>query len=193
MAGRLPIGGRFACMGLYKFSDPMRGKNGRVASTGERYNAMAHKKLKIDKALIRTITRLAKTGATNADISKALGIAERTLYRLLEAEPGLSDALKTAKLRTDLSVENSLLKRALGGKETTISTKTLANGDVVETITVKDVAPDVAACIRWLSLRLPDKWREKPEQTGESAEELQSMISNYIDLLSGRTKQEIEP
>lgn len=102
----------------------------------------------------------ARDGLTDEQISHNIGINPVTLYDWKKRFPQISNALKKGKEVVDFEVENALLKRALGYKET--EKKLDKNGELVEV--EKEIPPDVTAQIFWLKNRRPDKWRDKPVQ-----------------------------
>lgn len=108
------------------------------------------------------ITAWARDGATDLDIATRLGIARSCLARYKAAEPTLQKALAEGKAPVDISVENSLLKRARGFEYEEVTSERIAGGGMRITKKVKKyMPPDVAACIIWLKNRLPEKWRDK--------------------------------
>ena len=85
----------------------------------------------------------ARDGLTEEQIAHNMGISASTLREWKGRFPAFSAAIKKGKEVVDYAVENALLKRALGG--------------------------DTGAICFWLKNRRPDKWKDKPEHTGESA------------------------
>ena len=60
----------------------------------------------------------ARDGLTDEQIAKNLGISKTSLYKYKEEHIELFELLKKGKEIIDYEVENSLLKKALGFKET---------------------------------------------------------------------------
>jgi transposase-like protein len=60
----------------------------------------------------------ARDGLTDDDISTKLGINRSTLYDWIKKYPDISNALKRGKEVVDVEVENALLQKAMGIKET---------------------------------------------------------------------------
>ena len=58
----------------------------------------------------------ARSGLTDEQIAKNIGINRTTLYDWKKKEVNIADALKRGKEVIDFEVENALLKRALGYK-----------------------------------------------------------------------------
>jgi hypothetical protein len=117
----------------------------------------------------------ARNGLTDEQIGKNLGISKDTFYRYKKEHQDFSDALKKGKEVIDFEVENALLKKALGFKETV--KKGIKVKDVIynngkreretETIELVDeeiyIVPDTTAQIFWLKNRKPLAWRDKQE------------------------------
>lgn len=115
----------------------------------------------------------ARDGLTDEQIAKNLGISKTSLYKYKEEHIELFELLKKGKEIIDYEVENALLKKALGFKETVkkaIKVKNVqySNGrrlKETEDIVMVDeeifVQPDTTAQIFWLKNRKPDKWRDK--------------------------------
>lgn len=81
---------------------------------------------------------------TNQQIADKIGVSCRTLYRWLQEDQRIADALREEKEFVDFKVENALYKTAMEG--------------------------NVAAQIFWLKNRRPDRWREQPRQTASDDE-----------------------
>ena len=87
---------------------------------------------------------------------------------------------------SSISVENALLKRALGYDYEEVKTET-ENGVVTKVTTItKQVVPDVTAQIFWLKNRRPDKWRDKVIYTDESELEKLDELIGSIDRLADK-------
>jgi len=146
---------------------------------------MSKQKVDFDEDLLIMVEGMARQGATENDIAKALGITTRTLYTYRQTCPKLAEAMKRGKAVTDFTVESALYRRAVGCTETVIQRKVLPDGSEIVTETVKHIAPDTAACARWLALRCPDRWRELPIEAGNNNEETTAMIQEYLRALTG--------
>ena len=102
----------------------------------------------------------ARDGLTEAQIAHNMGVGYSTLGEWKNRFPEIVEALKKGKEVVDYEVENALLKKALGG--------------------------DTGAICFWLKNRRPDKWRDRPEYSGDSevlkkAKELLGGVSSAID------------
>lgn len=101
----------------------------------------------------------ARSGLTDEQIAKNIGIATSTFYEWKKKELEFSEALKKGKEVIDFEVENALLKRALGYE---YEEETYENGILTKKVK-KQVAPDTTAQIFWLKNRQVKKWRDKVE------------------------------
>ena len=105
----------------------------------------------------------AKSGLTDEQIAKNIGINRTTLYDWKKKETNIADALKKGKEVIDFEVENALLKKALG-YTITIKEEKLDKDGCVHTLE-KDVhiPPDTTAQIFWLKNRKPNNWKDRIE------------------------------
>ena len=101
----------------------------------------------------------AKSGLTDEQIAKNIGINRTTLYDWKKKETNIADALKKGKEVVDFEVENALLKRALGYE---YEEETYENGILTKKVK-KHVAPDTTAQIFWLKNRKPNNWKDRIE------------------------------
>ena len=127
-----------------------------------------------------------KQGLLDKNICEMLGISQETFYLYKRQKPELSDALAINKEIADITVENSLFKRATGFPyvETTTDIKMDKDGNELsrqEKTVNKQALPDTTAISLWLRNRMPDKWRDK--QTFENIVK--------VDLEDTRTPEEV--
>ena len=101
----------------------------------------------------------AKSGLTDEQIAKNIGINRTTLYDWKKKEVNIADALKKGKEVIDFEVENALLKRALGYE---YEEETYENGILTKKVK-KQVPPDTTAQIFWLKNRKPNNWKDRVE------------------------------
>ena len=101
----------------------------------------------------------AKSGLTDEQIAKNIGINRTTLYDWKKKEVNIADALKKGKEVIDFEVENALLKRALGYE---YEEETYENGILTKKVK-KQVPPDTTAQIFWLKNRKPNNWKDRIE------------------------------
>ena len=117
----------------------------------------------------------ATDGLIDVEIAKNIGVTVKTLYEWEKRFPQIRDALKKGKEVVDRKVENALLQRALGIKETIkepikLKETLYENGRKVKETEKVVMAekelyfpPDVTAQIFWLKNRKPEEWRDKRE------------------------------
>ena len=122
-----------------------------------------------------------RDGADDLEISKKLGISPATLLRWKKKYPEIFEALKKNQEIADIEVENALLKRCLGYSYQEKKLKITEKGKE-ETITTKEMPPDISAISVWLKNRRPGKWREKPcEDDREVFEKLDAIMEEIDD------------
>ena len=105
----------------------------------------------------------ARDGFTDEQIAHNIGIVPSTLYEWKKRYPEISEALKKGKEVVDREVENALLKRALGHKETIKKVKVLNDGTIIPYQEEVVYPGDTTAQIFWLKNRKPEQWRDKRE------------------------------
>ena len=112
------------------------------------------------------IMELTSLGMTDAEVSKIVGITDRTLCNWKKKHQGFFLALKEKKYLADQKVEDSLYHRAKGYSHT--EEKIFCqDGEIIRAETTKHYPPDSTAMIYWLKNRRPDKWRERVEYVGD--------------------------
>jgi len=108
----------------------------------------------------------AKSGLTDEQIAKNIGVTTTTFYEWKKKYADFSEALKKGKEVSDFEVENALFKSATGYEyEERKEVQEVVDGVMrkkVE-ITRKQVPPNATSAIFWLKNRKPDKWRDKQE------------------------------
>lgn len=125
----------------------------------------------------------AKIGATNAEISEALGVSYSTFMDHLSKNPDFSDSLRRARLSGVPEVRRALYKRALGFEyeEKKTYMKKDKNGATFTytEITKKQALPDVGAIQTFLRNNTEDfKDRDKTTYDFKKAElELRKLIA----------------
>ena len=111
----------------------------------------------------------ARTGLTDEQIAKNLGISKDTFYKYKKEHTDFSDSLKRGKEVIDIEVENALLKRALGYKYNEVTKELIVDKETgeeelkVTKVVTKEVVPDTTAQIFWLKNRKPEDWRDKKD------------------------------
>ena len=92
------------------------------------------------------------------------------------------------------SVENALLKRALGYTYTE-KTWELIEGELrVSKVTEKHVPPDVKAILSWLYNRLPGSWRavQEPLEVTQYTETIKNILVAMKEVADGGTEKVVE-
>lgn len=101
---------------------------------------------------------------TKNELAKNMGIAPKTLALWENKYPEIREAVKQGREITDISVENAILKKALGFETAEVKKVVKADGAEEVTTVYKSVPPDVTAATLWLKNRCPEKWRDKPKE-----------------------------
>ena len=117
----------------------------------------------------------ARDGMLICDIAKKIGVTTSAFHKWRQQFPEIKKAVEENKEIVDYRVENALYKRCIGctvTETTTIMSAPDRNGNrrvKTETL-VKEIMPDVTACLAWLNNRQPTKWK-KNRDNFVSAEE----------------------
>lgn len=122
-----------------------------------------------DKVDVDEVERLAAGGLTDTQVGIALGLSQRTINYYKKNKEFLA-AYKKGRERADTKVVESLYKRALGYQYEELHTEIKRNGKKEEKIVkkvIKEIAPDVTACIFYLKNRQKDEWRDVNRQEHE--------------------------
>lgn len=139
----------------------------------------------LEKDNLILLNAWARDGLTDEQISKNIGINPKTLYQWKKKYDPISNALKRGKEIVDYEVENTLLKKALGGfvvEEQTIE-ELNARGEMT-TRKVKSkryLPPDTTALIFWLKNRKPDVWMDRKAK--EVSQDSNQMLAKYFEIL----------
>lgn len=107
---------------------------------------------------------LVEKGCTDEEICSFFKISRPTFWKYQQTNLEFLNTIKGWKEFSDSRVERSLYERACGYSHQSeeLFCNMATGGKVVRAITVKQYAPDTAACIIWLKNRQPEKWRESP-------------------------------
>lgn len=141
----------------------------------------------------------ARNGLTDEQIAHNMGISVATLYNWKSKHLEILESLKKGKEVVDIQVENALLKKALGIKETVKKAikvkevkydegKRVSEKEHIEYVDEEVfVPPDTTAQIFWLKNRQPDKWRDKVENVNINQPDREINI-NIISTKDKKTK-----
>lgn len=132
----------------------------------------------------------ARDGLTDEQISHNIGIAVGTLYDWKKRFPEISEALKKGKEVVDIQVENAMLKRALGYEYQEQRLEKSDKDGVKVVQTIKHIPADTTAQIFWLKNRRPDRWRDKPEDSGPKDETVEDDLSRSLRELGETLKSD---
>jgi transposase len=123
-------------------------------------------------------------GLSNKQIAHNIGINEDTLYTWQKKYTEFAEALKKSKEVADREVENSLHKSA-NGYFVEESKKVIEEKDD-GTINIKTetnkrwIPPNTAAQIFWLKNRKPTEWRDKPDDSNDTAQDSIKILAEVI-------------
>lgn len=126
----------------------------------------------LEKDNLILLSGWARDGLIDEQIASNMGINVRTLYEWKKKYSPIEHALKRGKEVVDIEVENTLLKKALGGyvvEEQTI--EEMDPNGFMRTKKVKNkryLPPDTTAIIFWLKNRKPYEWRDRRHEVIEA-------------------------
>lgn len=132
---------------------------------------------------LEKIAAWARRGLTEEQIAHNCGVDRRTLTRWKKKYVAICRTLTQAKDVADRAVENALYKRAVGYKVTeTTRYRDKETGEMVVAKEItKEIAPDPTSMVFWLKNRMPEHWKDRPEQKTDSTE---SQIASFMDALN---------
>jgi len=117
---------------------------------------------------VQVLERMAASGLTNTEMAVILGITQASFENILNSNPDIAEKIEIAKAEGDHKVVQSLYRRAVGYQTREVTQK---EGQPVK-IVIKEVHPEVAACIFWLKNRDPHNWREIVEMRHSLADRM---------------------
>ena len=132
---------------------------------------------KFDPAILGTVTRLCRLGATNPQIAEAIDVSEATVQRWMRSRKDFRLAVKQGKVEADMVANDNLYARCQFHRYTkTIPFKVkdvtydqgrrLRETERVELVEVEEVLPpDTTALIFWHKNRQPAVWRDRHDLT----------------------------
>jgi len=152
----------------------------------------------LTKESLEKIFNWSKSGLTDEQIAKNMGISKSTFYNWQKEYPEFLESIKKGKEISDRHVENALFKNATGHdyvEEVVANRKTVKYKDgkrvseVTEPVAVqvkKFKPPETTAQIFWLKNRKSSEWKDKqrdgvhPEATDQAAVK-SSKVANLVD------------
>jgi hypothetical protein len=150
---------------------------------------------KFDEAMLGTVTRLARLGATDPEMAEALEVGTATITRWMKTQRAFRLAYKEGKVEADMRVADSLFNRTQFHEyKKTIPFKVkrveYENGkrvreieEVVEKEVTEVLPPDTTAIIYWLNNRRKNEWRTRKELVLSDAE-LDGMTDEQLEALA---------
>lgn len=143
-----------------------------------------------------------RDGYTDKQIAEALDINETTFHKYKKKKNLLLKSLKITKAIADLTVENSLSKRANGFEFDEVTKKLMPvyneQGKItgyemqVTQIVTKTLAPETKAIERWLMNRKPKVWRDNRNIKLGGEEEAPTPVKIEFVPVDGTVKKEEE-
>ena len=136
----------------------------------------------------REVYELCLLGYTDKEIALHFDVSEQTVNNWKNWYPNFFESMRAGKARANARVAEALYRRAIGYITTETRVKTIPNPDgdhlpgiVIEQIEItKEVLPDVGACLKFLSAREPELWREN-NGTQNEEENLPEITKELIE------------
>lgn len=123
-----------------------------------------------------------------------IGVSRSAFFGWYRESEDLRKACAVALETTNLSVEEALLKRALG-YDYTEDTYELVEGEMRLTKqTTRHVVPDTKAILSWLFNRLPNRWRavQEPLEATQYIETVKNILVAMKEVAEGGEAQTVE-
>lgn len=123
-----------------------------------------------------------------------VGVSKTAWFGWCRESAELRKAIATSKEIANMSVEEALLKRALG-YDYTEQTYELIEGELRLTKEYhKHMPPDIKAILSWLYNRLPGQWRsiQEPLEATQYVETVRNILIAMKDVAEGGTPRQIE-
>ncbi len=122
---------------------------------------------------------------TKRELASKLGVTPKTLAKWEREYEEIAKAVRRGREITDATVENAILKKALGFEVTEVKKVIKADGAEEITTVSKCVPPDISAASVWLKNRCPDKWRDKPEASGGELSKVDEILRGIDAQIDG--------
>ena len=125
---------------------------------------------------LKTICEWARYGLTDKQIIENIGIGRTTFYKWLREYPDFAEAIKKARIQTNIEIENSMIDLACGKKfvEEIKSVLDPKTGQVIRIEKIrKQIPPNAVMLIFLAKNRMKDKYKDyapvpfEPESTDE--------------------------
>ena len=126
--------------------------------------------------------KICKLGATDRDLSEFFEVSESTINLWKLQHEDFSESIKVGKEPANERVKMALYHRAIGYSHPDVDIK-MFEGQIIKTDTVKYYPPDTTALIYWTKNRMPEEFRQNPEETGSGADKLVEAVASLIDKL----------
>ncbi len=129
---------------------------------------------------VKIAQAMAKLGATDVDVARALGVAVSTVSLWKVQHQEFSEALTVSKETADKNVVESLYKRAMGYTVTEDEVK-VVGGKIQRVQVTKHYPPDPTSMIFWLKNRDSKNWRDKRDTEISGSLNLTDMTDEELD------------
>ena len=139
---------------------------------------------KYKKEFAEQARKLCAKGFTDKEMADFFEVDESTFTRWKQAHEELRTSIKEAKEDFDTkTVEDTLLKRALGYEATESKIEQQEGAPAKKTMTKKHIPPSDTALIFWLKNRNPAKWRDKQEvhNTHKLTDDFDALLGDAAD------------
>ena len=137
----------------------------------------------------------ARRGLSDADIAKNLGISLATYYKYQNEHADFLKAIQRGKRPANIIVENALYKRCTGYAFDEVKkihcVDETGKKRVEQTVTTKEIIPDINAIRFWLTNREPEMWknfREEVANGDNSDEKIKEQLESYFKALLNKQK-----
>lgn len=123
-----------------------------------------------------------------------IGVSKTAFWGWYRSSEELRQACAVSMDVANMSVEESLLKRALGYDYDEV-TRELVGGEIrVTKVVRKHIPPDVKACLSWLYNRLPNQWRcvQEPLESTQYVATVKNILVAMKEVADGAEPKEVE-
>lgn len=149
-----------------------------------------------NKKMARKIYMLSTIGLTQAQMAVQLDMSVKTLESWIHKRPECKDAYQKGKLIHDTSVQETLLKRALGYSYEEVSVHegvdSIGRPYSRKSTVTKHVLPDPTCMIFWLKNRHRDQWNDVQQHQIQSKVDVNITNALNLEKLSDTERSIIE-